>query len=307
MDTIVEEMGGATPETPKGTQLNKTPMYEAMHAERFQRQALIRQIQGGGGKKLICYVGGIRAPIMRDDTIGIMELLHNVPSKTHIDFLLHTGGGDIDAAEKLIWMIRTAVGTGVLRVIVPDFAKSAGTLMALAADQIVMSDSSELGPIDPQVTLNDGRGNVIPHSVLTYLEAYETHSNALQRNPSDVVAQIMLNKLEPATVNLFKAVRDRARQLAEKHLNQWMFHKKKATYTKIAEDLMNLNKWMTHGQMINYQAAQALDLEVMFLDRECQEWRNYWRLYCLQRLAIKDNQKLFESDYASLTMDGPSS
>jgi len=70
---------------------------------------------------------------------------------------------------------------------------------------------------------------------------------------------------------------------------------------------MNPDKWMSHGQVIGYQAAvQELDLEVTFLDRESQEWRDYWRLCCLQRLAIKDNQKLFESDYASLTLDGPS-
>lgn len=281
-------------------------MYEAMHVERYQRQALIRQIQGTDGKKLLCYIGGIRAPITRDDTIGVAELLHNVPSDANVDFFLHTGGGDIDAAEKLMWMIRTAVGGGALRVIVPDFAKSAGTLMALAADKIVMSDSSELGPIDPQITLNDGRGNAIPHSVMSYLEAYRAHSEALRRNPGDIVAQVMLSKLEPATVNLFDAARNRAQKLAEKHLNQWMFHNKKATYTKIASDLMDTSKWLTHGQMIGYQAAQELDLEVTFLERESEEWRAYWRLYCLQRLAIKDNQKLFESDYASLTMDGPS-
>ena len=67
----------------------------------------------------------------------------------------------------------TAVGTGRLRVIVPDFAKSAGTLIALAADKIVMSDSSELGPIDPQFLKKDGDGNARWLSVLSYLKAYE--------------------------------------------------------------------------------------------------------------------------------------
>jgi ClpP class serine protease len=45
--------------------------------------------------------------------------------------MLHTGGGDIDAAEKLMAMIRKTVSTGGVRVIVPDSTKSAGTLMAL--------------------------------------------------------------------------------------------------------------------------------------------------------------------------------
>ena len=276
-----------------------------MHAERYHRQTQIRQIQQQTGNRLLCYVAAIRAPITRDDTVGIVELLYNVPRGSNVDFLIHTGGGDIDAAEKLISMVRTTVGSGQLRVIVPDFAKSAGTLMAIAADKIVMSDSSELGPIDPQITLADGRGNAIPHSVMSYLDAYKLHSEALRRNPSDVVAQIMLNKLEPATVILFDAARNRACKLAEQHLNQWMFHNKKATYTKIASDLMDTSRWLTHGQMIGYQAAQSLDLEVEYLPPDNEEWRAYWRLYCLQRLAVKDSQKLFESDYVSVAMDGP--
>jgi membrane-bound ClpP family serine protease len=279
----------------------KTPMYEAIHAERYQRQAHIRAIQGAN-RTLICYVAGIKAPITRDDSMGIMELLHNVPNNSDVDFLLHTGGGDIDAAEKLIGLIRAVVGTGTLRVIVPDFAKSAGTLIAIGADRIVMSDSSELGPIDPQITLGDGRGNAIPHSVMSYLEAFEEHAEALRKNPNDVVAQIMLNKLEPPTVKLFAAARTRAQKLAETHLQQWM---QLTNFTAPAEKLMDTKRWLTHGQMIGYQAAQSeLSLKVEYLPIKSPEWRAYWSLYCLQRLAVKDNQKLYESACASLQIDG---
>jgi len=111
----------------------KTPMYQAMHAERYLRQAKIKQIQESASSRLLCYVAGGAAPITRDDVVGIIEMLHNVPRDTNIDFLLHTGGGDIDAAEKIVSILRTTVGKGRFRVIVPDFAKSAGTLIALAA------------------------------------------------------------------------------------------------------------------------------------------------------------------------------
>ncbi|NUM53521.1 MAG: hypothetical protein HUU46_07750 [Candidatus Hydrogenedentes bacterium] len=279
----------------------KTPMYKAMHAERYQRQAQIGQLQKESGSHLICYVSS-GARITRDDTLGVVELLHNIKPNSDIDFLLHTGGGDIDAAEKLMSIVRNTVGTGRLRVIVPDFAKSAGTLMALAADTIVMSDSSELGPIDPQITLGDGRGNAIQHSVMSYLDAYEAHSDALRKDPNDVVAQVMLNKLDPATVKVFQAARNRAQKLANEHLNRWMFHEKKADYTKIASALMDNTRWLAHGQMIGYQTAQELELVVEYLPPDNPTWRGYWQLYCHQRLAIKDGQKLFESDYASLCM-----
>jgi len=281
----------------------KTPMYQAMHADRYHRQTLIRQIQKQMPARLVCYICGINAQIHRDDTLGFVDLLHNVPRNSDLNLILHTPGGNIDASEKLLSMVRTTVGTGRLRVIIPDFAKSAGTLMALGADKIVMSDTSELGPIDPQITLNDGHGNLISHSILSYLGAYKTHSESLQRNPNDVTAQIMLGKLNPETVKQFQLVRGRAQTLAEKNLNRWMFQTEKGNFTEIAAALMNIERWQTHGQMIGYQDARELGLLVEYLDPESEEWRAYWQLYCLQRLAVKDRQKLFESDYVSLVFD----
>jgi hypothetical protein len=189
---------------------------------------------------------------------------------------------------------------------VPDFAKSAGTLMTLGADAIVMSDTSELGPIDPQVTLNDGHGNLIRHSVQSYLDAYESHAEALKKNPNDTVAQIMLRKLEPATIKLFEAVRDRSRKFAEDQLKLGMFRSGTGNFTKIASDLIDTKRWLTHGQMIGWNDAIKIGLSVDYLSPSSEEWQCYWYLYCLQRLAIQDGQKLFESDVASLLVDSTS-
>lgn len=281
----------------------KTPMYEAINAVRYQRQLLIRDIQEETGNRLICYVGGGGAPITRDDTIGIVELLHNATTNTNIDFLLHTIGGDIDAAEKIVSILRTHLGQARLRVIVPDLAKSAGTLIALAADKIVMSDSSELGPIDPQFLKRDGDGNQRWHSVMNYLSAYQEQSDRLRANPNDLPAQIMLSKLDPTTVVLFESVCKRARTLAEEHLNRWMFQKKNGRYTAIAAALMDTNRFPAHGQMISSEDAKELGLEVEYLGPKEEMWRKMWRLYCLQRLAVKDREKLFESAYASLPLE----
>jgi len=284
--------------------LSKTPMYQAVHADRYQRQTFIKDIQKKSGRLLICYVAGPQTLIHRDDILGVVDLLRNVGRNCDLDLLLHTAGGNIDPAEKLASIIRTTVGTGSFRVIIPDFAKSAGTLMALAADRIVMSDSSELGPIDPQIVLNDGHGNFIQHSVLSYLAAYRTHSEALQRNPSDVAAQIMMGKLNPETVKLFDSARIRAQKLAEKHLNRWMFQKEKGNFTQIAADLMDVERWQSHGQMIGWKDAQEMGLLVEYLDSESPDWRPYWQLYCHQRLTVKDRQKLFESEHACFLMEG---
>lgn len=292
----------------------RTPMFQAIHAARYDRQLLIKEIDkerkaqvgGENEKHLICYVSGRHTHINRDDIVFLVDLLERIPKGSDIDLLLHTPGGDMDAAEKMVVMIRTKVATAAFRVIVPDFAKSAGTLIAIGADKVVMSDSSELGPIDPQIALNDGRGNRIPHSVQAFLDAYDFHSKALQANPNDVTSQLMLNKLDPSTMKLFEAAKDRARNLAQKHLQRGMLRSGLGpkTYTQVALDLLDTKRWLTHGQMIGPDDAKEIGLEVEYLEATNKHWRQYWKVYCLQRLAVGDRQKLFESHYVSLPIDG---
>ncbi|HUP15119.1 MAG TPA: hypothetical protein VM848_03580 [Acidimicrobiia bacterium] len=283
----------------------KTPLFQAIHAERYQRQAVIEQIQKRTGQRLICYVSGSSCAIDRDDTVPFVDLLHNVPPGESLDLLLHTAGGDIDAAEKLITMVRNKVGAATLRVLVPDFAKSAGTLMVLGADAVVMSDTSELGPIDPQIVLTDGNGNRLRHSVQNYLDAYKEHEATLQRDPTNVAAQIMLGRLDPATIKLYEAVHNRARRFAEAQLIRGMF-RGGGNWSQTASELLDTQRWQSHGQMISWEDARDLGLNVEYLDPKSEEWQEYWQLYCLQRLAVGDRQKLFESDYASLLIDAPS-
>jgi hypothetical protein len=277
--------------------VEKTPMFTAMNAARYQRQALIREIEQEN-PTLLCYVAGLRAPVDRTDTVGFVDMLHNLKSGDPVDLLLHSPGGDIDAAEKLISLVRSKVGEdGMLRVIVPDFAKSAGTLMALGANVIVMSDSSELGPIDPQVSLKDCHGHDINHSVLTYLSAYYTALSALRGAPDDVANKITFEKFDPTVVSKFTAVRNRARTFAENLLNR-----RGAKSTKIAGELMDIAKYPSHGQMIGWEAARNMGLNVAYRPPTDRVWRKYWELYCHLRLAIESEHRVFESYYVSLIM-----
>jgi len=302
-DTIEEQTSGnAAPVTTR--KITKTPAFQAMHSGRYRRQELICNIERKTGHQLICYVGGIQTTISRDDVLMLVDLLHNLEPNQKLDLLLHTPGGDMDAAEKLITMIRNKVGNEELRVIIPDFAKSSGTLMALGADCIVMSDSSELGPIDPQIVLDDGQGNRISTPIQSYLDAYAQYSATLAKDPNDVVAHIMMQKFDPARIKLFEAARLRARIFAEEQLRYGMFRAPKiGNITSIAGELLNTGKWLSHGQMIGHQEATDLGLSVQYLPPQHDIWQDFWQLYCYQRLEIKDKQKLFESRYASLPME----
>jgi hypothetical protein len=152
----------------------------------------------------------------------------------------------------------------------------------------------------------DGNGNRIQHSVQSYLDAYNAHSATLKKDPTNVAAQIMLAKMEPATVKLFEGVCIRARKIAEDQLKQGMF-RKDGNWSLTASELMNSERWPSHGQMISWKDANdpKLGLSVEYMDPKNEVWQQYWQLYCLQRLVIGDKQKLYESNYASLLMDGP--
>ena len=278
----------------------RTPLYQANAADRYHRQGVIKQIQDCTGRTLICFVSGNKCVIDDDDIMPFVDLLHNVKPNQDVDLLLHTKGGSVDAAEKLMGMLRSLVGTAKLRIVVPDFAKSAGTLMVLGADSVVMSDMSELGPIDPQAPLFG-----IWQSVQNYLDAYKEHEKTLKADPNNIAAQIMLQKLDPATLKLCEVAMDRARQAAEKLLKRGMF-RNGGNWSKTVSELLDTRRWLSHAQMISWEDAQdpLIGLVVEYHAYHSQEWQDYWRIHCLQRLAVGEHQKLYESDYASLVI-GP--
>ena len=184
--------------------LVKTPMFEAINAARYERQRLFRKIHELTGVSLVSYVGGPTSGIDRSDGAYFHDLVYLHTPETPLDVMIHTPGGDIDAAEKIMSILRLRVGGGRLRAVVPDYAKSAGTMMAISADAIVMGDTSELGPIDPQLSMNDDHGNKVTWSVQAYVDQYEDLRGRLEANPDDAAARVMFEKLDSVQYAHFK-------------------------------------------------------------------------------------------------------
>ena len=280
----------------------RTPLYAALNSDRYHRQDLIREIQTKSKFRLICYVSSGSCLIEHDDAIYFRDLLHRIGDNENIELMLHTPGGDIDAAEKLILMIRDKIGNGRFRIVVPHRAKSAGTLMVLGADTVVMSDTSELGPIDPQVRIPDKDGRHIWVAAQNYLDAYTEHAKTLNSDPNDTAAKIMLEKLDPVLRQRCLAVMDRSRKLAENLLKQGKILTDPTSWTITASELIDTERWQTHSQVISWRDAKdkKIGLRVDYVHPHDSLWQQYWQLYCLQRLELKDNAKLFESDHVSL-------
>ena len=79
-------------------------------------------------------------------------------------------------------------------------------------------------------------------------------------------------------------------------------------WSQAASELLDTKRWQSHAQMISWEDAKdpRIGLNVEYLDPKSDKWQEYWQLYCLQRLAVSDRQKLYESDYVSLLVDAPS-
>ena len=85
---------------------------------------------------------------------GFMSVMHGMDFKKPLTLMLHTPGGDGNAAQTIVAYLRSKFSE--IEVIVPVYSFSAGTMIALASDRIVMGRQSQLGPIDPQMSLNNG-------------------------------------------------------------------------------------------------------------------------------------------------------
>jgi len=97
-----------------------------------------------------------------------------------LTLILHTPGGDPNAAETIVQYLWSKFD--YIEVIVPTYAMSAGTMIALATDKIIMGRQSQLGPIDPQFII--GNGSVSAYSIKAQFEAAKADIVGNPTNPS---------------------------------------------------------------------------------------------------------------------------
>src|SRR3954447_10892074 len=84
-----------------------------------------------------------------DDSEAVIRAIEMTSAGVPIDLVLHTPGGLVLAAEQIAAAL--AAHPARVTVFVPHYAMSGGTLIALAADEIVMDPNAVLGPVDPQL------------------------------------------------------------------------------------------------------------------------------------------------------------
>ncbi|MBK8352706.1 MAG: Clp protease ClpP, partial [Saprospirales bacterium] len=86
--------------------------------------------------------------------MAIQDQLSNLNGKS-IDIILETGGGIAEVVEDIVRILRSKYDN--VGIIIPGTAKSAGTILSMAADEILMGTGSSLGPIDAQIITQSKR------------------------------------------------------------------------------------------------------------------------------------------------------
>jgi ClpP class serine protease len=177
-------------------------------------------------------------PILRyidiDDSEEILRAIHMTDPDMPIDLILHTPGGLVLAATQIATAI--ADRKGKVTVFVPHYAMSGGTLIALAADEIVMSPHAVLGPVDPQL------GQFPAASLLKVME---------QKPIKEIDDQTVI--LADQAAKAIAQVGQSVEQLLSRHMEA----------DKAAElaRLLSSGKW-THDYAITFKEAKEMGLPV---------------------------------------------
>ena len=129
---------------------------------------------------------------------------------------LTTRGGSMDAAYRITRCIRNRYPEGEFMLVVDGLCKSAGTLIAVGADTLVMTDRAELGPLDTQVRVRDEFGEqqsgLIDNDALRYLneEVFNSFQGHLHRllslGNSELTTQTALRVASELTLGLFGGI-----------------------------------------------------------------------------------------------------
>lgn len=96
--------------------------------------------------------------ISEEDIQGLIEVVHGLDGDK-LDLILHSPGGSLEATEAIVSYLRSQFSD--IRVIIPYAAMSTATMLACAANKIIMGKHSFLGPICPQIVVRTQLGNQI--------------------------------------------------------------------------------------------------------------------------------------------------
>jgi hypothetical protein len=250
--------------------------------ELAERRKRYKEIEIYRKRPLIAYATSTRANInamMAGDVVReFIDQLDALPAATkQIDVLVHSTGGDALAAWKLMSILRERFEH--VSVLVPFMAFSAATLFALGADEIVMHPHASLGPIDPQLTIQQPGGTLRQFAyedVGAFLRFLSSDAKISDAKHVSTVIDKLFSVVDPVHVGAAKRASELSASVGERLL---LLHMKgRGSKTQAKQIAENLNKsFFAHGDAVSRTRARSLVLRIAPDDKPLEKllWQAY--------------------------------
>lgn len=263
---IWSEILGELSETRHG---NNMPDFDGV------RRKYLANLHLHSGRNVILYASGwlqrdvppALISINDEDIHAFMEVVHGLDSD-RLDLILHSPGGSPEAAEAIVSYLRSRFAD--IRVIVPHLAMSAATMIACAANEIMLGKHSFLGPTDPQLLIQTQLGvrSVPAQSVLDQFDCAQRECV----DPAKLSAWLpMLTQYGPDLLAQCKSASDMSKKLVKTWLENYMFRDDPRRHAKsedISEWLADHGNFKSHSRHISRDEIQRRGINSSFLEED---------------------------------------
>jgi hypothetical protein len=256
----------------------------------------------GGNHVLVAYFTSFvwEAPIADQDADMIEEVLQNSDlDGKELVLLLNSPGGDGLAAERIINICRSYAHSNSFSVIVPKMAKSAATMICLGASRIMMSRTSELGPIDPQFPIHDDNGRFLGYQAAhELLESYEDLIVRANRTKGRLEPYLQqLARFDARHIRRIKSAQGLSESIAVKCLKSGrMSNLTESRIRAKIKPFLDPRYTKDHGRPIYWEVAKSCGMEVELQEQKSELWKQVWDLYVRLNYLVSTNvTKVIES------------
>lgn len=231
-------------------------------------------------------VAGPLTSISLADKDGFDEVTRNLPGPD-LDVVLHSPGGSAEAAESIVELLRARFRH--IRFVIPNVAKSAATIMAMAGDQLVMDERSELGPTDPQMfMIRDQQQLVAPAQAIK--DQFQQAQDQINADPNRLPAWVpLLQQYGPSLLAQCDNLIQLSEDLVTKWLTQYMFAGQEDAATKakqVAGYLSNHNNFQSHGRRVGITDLQKLGVNILDMRTEPRLRDAVWDVYTATMISF---------------------